>query len=284
MYIKIVRDDSKIFRLGGSLKDDATWGILETSGIGESENDISTAELASGDGEDIINERIPKKFIDITASVKNRKYNAIERGNAMAFFNPKHTYTLYVTQDEVTRWIRARIQKFSCPPKRPDEHASLQTALICVDPYFYSVEDYGKNIAAVTGCFGFPYISPVNVGFRVGEYNFAKKVEVENTGDVETYATIVIIAKGTVVNPKIIQNDAYIRLLDTLESGDTVEIDMVGNTIKKNGKNCIGKVDRKSSFSRMVLSPGNNEVSYDADNGDTKMQVFLYYHLKYLGV
>lgn len=284
MYIKIIRDDSKIFRLGGSFKDDATWGILETSGIGVSENDISTAEFASGDGDNPIKERIPKKFIDITASVKNRKYNEIEREIALSFFNPKHTYTLYITEGEVTRWISARIQMFSCPPKRPDEHVSLQVALVCVDPYFYSVEDYGKNIAAVTGCFGFPYISPVNVGFRVGEYNFAKKVEIENTGDVETYAKTVIIAKGTVVNPKIIQNDVYIRLLDTLESGDTVEIDMVKNTIKKNGKNCIGKVDRRSSFSGMVLIPGDNEVSFDADNGDTNMQVFLYYYLKYFGV
>lgn len=284
MFIKIVRDDRKVFYLGGSYRDDASWGIKEISGIDKIENVIGTTEPAIGDGTEITSEKITERYIDIVASVKNRKNNDIERRNALIFFNPKHSFTLYVENCGVTRWIIAELQRFQCQNKPADRHVSMSIAMLCQDPYFYSVDNYGKNIAAIVGCFGFPYISPFGKGFRTGVFNFAKKVEIENTGDVETYTKIVIEASGMVENPKVIQNGYFIRILDILQNGDIVEIDTVKNTIRKNGINCIGKVDRKSSFSGMVLRIGDNEVSFDADNGDTNMKVMLYYNMRYMGV
>ena len=284
MYIKIVRDDRKVFYLGGSYMDDAPWGIKEISGIDTIENIIETANQANGDGAKVTSERIPARAIDIMASVKNRKNNEVERRNALVFFNPKYRFTLYVTNGGITRWIVAKLERFQCQNVPKDRHASMSIALLCEDPYFYSVDNYGKNIAAITGCFGFPYISKMSGGFRTGVFNFAKEVSIENTGDIETYTKIIIEADGTVENPKIMHNESYIRMLDVLKSGDVVEIDMVGNTIKKNGVNCIGKVDRHSSFSGMVLHIGDNDISFDADNGDTNMKVVLYYNLRYLGV
>jgi len=284
MHIKIVRDDSKVFYLGGSYKDDAAWGITQISGLDEVENEIDTAVPAVGDGVKIISERIEGRPIDIVASVKNRSNNEVERSNALKFFNPKHVFTIYATHGEVTRWCIAKIEKFKCPSVARDKHVALEAALMCEDPYLYSVDNYGKNIAAVTGCFGFPYMSSLERGFRSGVYNFARSVSVENTGDVDTYTQIIIKAEGEVINPKIIHNDAFIRVLDTLHSGDEIEINLVSNTIKKNGLNCIGKVDRHSSFSGMVLRTGDNDISFAADNGDTNMKVNIYYNLKYLGV
>lgn len=284
MYIKIVRDDKKVFCLGGSYRDDASWGITEISGLDTIENVIGKENPANGDGEKITSERITSRAIDFIASVKNRRNNEVERRNALEFFNPKHGFLLYITNGGVTRWIEATLERFQCQNKPKDRHATMSVALMCEDPYFYSVDNYGKNIAAITGCFGFPYMSGIGKGFKTGIFNFAKKINIENTGDVDTYTKIIIEADGTVENPKIIQNDAFIRILDVLESGDVIEIDMVQNTIKKNGANCIGKVDRHSAFSGMVLRIGDNDVSFDADNGNTNMKVVLYYNLKYVGV
>lgn len=284
MYIKFVRDDGRIFVLGGSYRDDAAWGITEISGTDTVENIMTTAVPAVGDGEEVTGERVPARNMDILASVKDRRRNSPERGNALVFFNPKHEYVLYVTKGGVTRWVRAKIERFQCREQPQDRHVAMGIALYCKDPYFYSVDNFGRNIAAVTGCFGFPYMSAVHGGFRTGVYNFAKKVEIENGGDVETYVRIIISADGFVENPKILQNDVFIRLIDVLNAGDVVEIDMVGNTIRKNGLNCIGKVDRRSSFSGMALRPGRNTISFDADNGDTNMKVVLYYNLRYMGV
>lgn len=283
MMVKFIRDDSKTFTLGGSYSDAASWGITSIDGLSVIQNNISSENLAYGDGEDIVAERIKARPIDIVANVKNQKNNSVERNKAISFFNAKHSFSLYITRNGVTKWIVAKIEKFSCPDLTLGKNVSIKLALKCPDPFFYSKDNYGKNIAAVTGGFGFPYISPINVGFRTGTYNFAKQVEIENTGDVDTYATIIIEANGEVENPKIMQNDVYIRLIDSLVSGDSVEVDLVANTIKKNGVNCIGKVDRKSSFSGMILGTGDNTISFGADNGDTNMRVVLYYNLKYLG-
>lgn len=152
-----------------------------------------------------------------------------------------------------------------------------------MDPYFYSKDDFGKNIAAVKTTFGFPFISPVGKGFNVGIYNFKRAIGVENTGDVETYFSIRLEAFGDVANPKVIKDNAYIRIIDTLHKNDVVQVNLVDNTIRKNGVNCIGKVDRTSSFSGMRLDVGNNTVSFAADDGDTNMRVLLYYNLRYLG-
>ncbi len=284
MYIKIIRQDQKQFELGGSIRDDAGWGITKISGIGECRNVLDTVVPAVRDGVDITHERVDVRHIDITASVKKRREGATERRRALSFFNPKYGYTVYITKDDETRWIPARIEQFQCPDQKVENHVSLILSLICPDPFFYSLDNYGKNIAAITGCFGFPYISPISKGFRVGVYNFAKQVEIENLGDVGTYARVLIKADGVVVNPKIMQNGEFIRLIDQLSVGDEVEIDMVNNTVKKNGNNCIAKIDRRSSFSGMEIRMGNNEIAFDADNGDTNMTVTVYYYHRYTGV
>lgn len=281
LTLTFIRDDLRKFIFGGSYADSAEWGITKVEGLGTIEYEITTEENAVGDGEEITGCRVPARAIDITANVKNKKNNKHERSKAISFFNPKHSFTLYVNRDNDIRWIVAMVEKFQCPEASGKQELSI--ALKCTDPYFYSYDNYGKNIAEVRPMFGFPYISPIGKGFNVGIYNFKKQVEISNTGDVETYCTIRIEANGEVINPKIMIGDAYIRLLDVLEERDRIDIDMVQNTIRKNGVNCIKKVDRRSMFSRMVLAVGSNIVSFTADNGDTNMKVVLYYNLRYLG-
>lgn len=284
LIMKFVRDDNKIFLLDGSRKGSAAWGITSIDGLGNIEDNISTEVPAIGDGAELVSERVPSRPIDVVAVVKDAENNMIERNKAISFFNVKHSFTIYITRNDTTRWINAKIQKIKCPEQRDTKKVQVSLALICVNPYFYSEDNFGKNIASVKAGFGFPYISPIGKGFQTGVFNFAKQIEIENTGDVETYATIVIEAYGNVRNPKVMQNEAYIRLKDNLVNGDAVRIDLVENRISKNGENCICKVDRKSSFSGMVLKTGDNTISFSADDGDTNMKVMLYYNLKYLGV
>lgn len=284
MFITFIRDDLKKFSLGGSYADAASWGIISAEGFGTIDHEISTEKLAVGDGDIITGSRIPSRTIDIVAVAKGSGNRFTERNNALAFFNPKHSFTVHVTRQDVARWIIARIERCKCQEVNGSNKVQLELALRCADPYFYSRDNFGKNIAAVKPTFGFPYISPLNKGFTAGIYNFAKKVEIFNSGDADTYFTICIEAFDQVINPRIIKDDVYIRLIDTLERRDTIEIDLVENTIKKNGVNCIGKIDRTSSFSEMKLTVGENTISFSADDGDTNMKVMLYYNLRYMGV
>ena len=105
----------------------------------------------------------------------------------------------------------------------------------------------------------------------------------DNDGDVETYCKAVISANGDVVNPKIIINDNYVRVLDNMKANDVIIIDFTQNppTVKKNGVNFIGHCDRTSAFDDMELPIGSSEISFDADTGSNLMNVSIYYNKLY---
>ena len=71
------------------------------------------------------------------------------------------------------------------------------------------------------------------------------------------------------MNPKIIINDNYVRVLDNMKANDVIIIDFTQNppTVKKNGVNFIGHCDRTSAFDDMQLPVGSSEISFDADTG-----------------
>lgn len=282
--IKFVRDDGKEFLMDGSFRGSASWGILSHSGFGDIENEITLEKYASGDGEEITGEYIPRRPLDITADVKETKNNAEERANALSFFNPKHLFTVYATHDGVTRWIEAKLQKRKCEPPSLGQNATLELAMVCPDPFFNSMDSFGQDIAARTGGLVFPFISPVNVGFNTGYYIYSKITHIENDGDIQTDLKIQIKAVGEVVNPKIMKDDAYVRLKMTLVEDDELIIDLQEGRITLNGVNCIGKVDRTSNFERMKIEPGTSAISFDADSGDSNMSIVIYYTQKYLGV
>lgn len=283
MDIKIVRNDNNVFLMDGSINGPSDWGISKIEGLETIKNEISTEKKAIGDGDAITAERVPSRDIDIIANAKDKNSNNTLREKAISFFNPKYNFDVYITNVNKKVWIRAKLESFKCPPKSK-EAVELSLTLFCEDPYFSSVDNFGKNIASVNPMYHFPSISPIGSGFLCGVYNFAKQVQISNTGDADTYCHIVIKAKGSVINPKIIIGSSYVRVLKTLAENDVVDIDMVRNKITLNGVNCFRLLDRTSSFTDMIIKIGNNTVSFSADNGDTNMEVMVYYNLRYLGV
>ncbi len=138
--IRFVRDDGLEFIMDGSFAGPAPWGILAHSGFGDIEYEITTEKYATGEGEAVTGTYVPKRVLDITADVKDSKNNAEERANALSFFNPKHTFTVYPTHDGITRWITALLQKRMCEPPQLGDNATLNLAMICPDPYFNSMD------------------------------------------------------------------------------------------------------------------------------------------------
>jgi hypothetical protein len=55
----------------------------------------------------------------------------------------------------------------------------------------------------------------------------------------------------------------------------------IPSTIKLNGVNVIGRCDRTSTFDNMNIERGTNVVSYDADNGSDKMEVYVSFNKQY---
>lgn len=222
----------------------------------------------------------------MTAVLLNKNLNSVMRDVVRSFFGVKRTFKVYLTYNGITRWCEGELYAYSLPTENIYKNLELTFTILCPQPYLLSVDEFGQNIADVTPRFGFPYVSLVGRGFIFSEYKFAKEVILENLGDVETYAKIVISAKGEVTNPVIKKDDKFIRILDTLVDKDVIIIDLVNMppTVTKNGVNIIGKTSRDSSFEDLKLAVGSNTISYDADYGNNLLDVTIYYNQRYGGM
>lgn len=98
------------------------------------------------------------------------------------------TYKVYLTYMGRTRWAEGRIEKFNLSTGNIHRRMKLTITVLFADPYLKSFEDFGKDIASVSGGAGFPYLCRVNVGQPTGIFNFSQIVNLSNDGDVEHIA------------------------------------------------------------------------------------------------
>lgn len=279
VIIRLVRDDKKEFIIDGG-----DWKIPSDglSGFGSLDNNVSTNSNSYGDGSQFTSERLAEKDRTVQASVSDVKRNVELRRSALAFFKFKHTYKLYITYMGLTRWCEGILYKLALSEGNVYKKVTLQFTILNSDAYFRSYDNFGKDIAAITAGVGFPYIN-TSKGRSSGVYNFAKEVEIFNDGDVDTFCKAVFKSRGNIVNPMLKINGKYTRVLTTLEQGDELIIDFTSSivSIRKNGVNVMGSVDKSSDLVDMQLNVGNNIIGYDADSGDSYAEVSIFYNKLY---
>lgn len=262
-------------------------------GWGDYNNDISTVNNAIGDGGVVSSNRLAVKDRTIKAVSRNPYKNDVLRRTATAFFSPKYDYEIYFTYMGLTRWCEAKLHKFKLPSMNVNKNMEMTIVFLCPDPYLRSYDNFGKNIASVSGRIAFPYISAIGEdypkimkGITGGVFNFAQQIILNNDGDVDAYCRCIFEATGAVTNPKLIINGGYVRVIDEMVEGDVIEMDFAKTppTVRKNGLNYIGHCDRTSAFDEMALVVGDSEVGFDADNGSNLLRVSIYYNKLYASI
>lgn len=276
---RFVRDDGAEF-----LADGANWLLTAIDGADAPEYEIFTEDNAVSDGSTVTGKRVKARDLQLDASALSVAHGATLRAAALGFFNPKHTYQVYLTYLGHTRWLFAELAAFKAPNHEVCRPQTFSAYFLAADPYWKSVDSFGKDIAAITPRWGWPYMDHPRYGVLVDVANFAREVVFDYDGDVPAWPTIVMTADDEVVNPRLVKDGAMIRLIDTLAAGDTVRIELSPIRITKNGLNVLNKVDRTSNFTGMQMQPGGNTVSFDADRGDNDLHVTIYYNKQYLGV
>lgn len=278
---RLVRDDGIEL-----LADGKDWLLTAIDGAAAPEYQIFTEQNATSDGETVTGKQVSARDLQLDATALRVSDNAVLRGQAIAFFNPKHTYQVFLTYLGRTRWLTCELSAAKAPNKRTNLLQTWSALFLATNPYWQSIDDFGQDIAAITPRWGFPYMDNPTYGVLVDVANFARQVIFDYDGDVPAYPTITITADGAVTNPKIVKDGAFVRLIDTLAAGDTVVITTNPRSIRitKNGVNVLNKVDRASNFTAMQMQPGTNAVSYEADYGDNNLHVVIRYNKQYLGV
>ena len=122
------------------------------------------------------------------------------------------------------------------------------------------------------------------VGITAGILVVTDTATLVNDGDVPVGIVCDITASGgTVTNPKITMNGQYVRVIKTLEIGDTLSIDtnQGRKDIYFNGESQF-IFDRKSVFFQLPV--GENTIVVSADAGIKDAKASFTYSFKYLGV
>ena len=290
VYIVIKRSDGKEFNINyGS---DPDWKLPSDGldGFGSFTNSVETTANAVGDGDVLESTRVGKTDRTIKFCNLDRANNVALRESASSFFTPKYTFRVYLTYMGRTRWIEGVIHKFDMPSKNIHKKIIVNVTFLCPNPYLKSYDDFGQDIASLSGRLAFPYMCSIDdnypkimKGITGGIFNFAQQIILSNDGAVDTYCRCEMKAKGEVVNPVLYINGNYVRIIDTMVSGDVISMDFAAQppTVKKNGENFIGHCDRTSAFDNMMLPIGDSEVSFNADNGSNLLAVSIYYNKLY---
>lgn len=286
--------DKRTFSLQFTKKDrviymgeNSPYPILTIGGFEASDYEISFAANAMAHGSSITGIRIQERSLSVSFDVPDSMDFHIYRQELIKFFNPLEEISMIVDYNGIKREIFGRVEEFTFSNSNLYERLHGNLSLICPQPFFLDLNHYGKNIAAKTAMFAFPFFIPRRRGRAMSYKTLKQNVSLPNAGDVETGIEMIFKAtRGTVKNPKMekLSSGEYMRVIVDMKQGDVLKI--TTNTGKKrielNGVNVVQKIDRNSSF--FAITPGDNILKYSADENYTNLDVTLYYTPRYLGV
>lgn len=284
IQLKFVRlIDGKTFFVGNNLD----WRFQKNGGLAgfaDFSANLTYDDNYARDGGTTWHSRLTKKDRTIKIVYLYPDKNVSARQSLIEFFKYNYLYNVYITYMGREMYAEGRLYKMAISEETKTYKNIKCTMTFSFDnPFLKSVDNFGRDIAAVTPTTAFPYLSKMTKGKPTGIFNFQKTVVLFNDGDQISYPRVRIVATDQVWNPSIIINDNFIKFNDTLERDDEIDIDftVIPPTVKLNGQNAIGKCDRESNFDGMYLELGNNTISFDADNGSDEMIVSIYFNKTY---
>lgn len=290
---RIVRSDGQELTIG-----DGEWripsdGLVNWANLPYS---VASSEIPSYDGALVTSKRVGAVDRSISAVVWRPSDNERLRNAAVAFFNPKYSFDVHMTYMGRTRWCHGEQIGFKASEGNIYEPARIDWTILCPNPFMQSEGDFGRDIAEVAARFAFPFLSPLPAsdgsvpgfgrGFIASLHMFGQEVEIDNDGDVPSGLVLRIRAKGDVENPIVRVGGAKLRVLAKMSEGDELLLDASSRPPKltMNGNLAMNLIDRTSNILDMMVEVGGTTIAYDADDGESNMEVFVRYNKQYLGV
>jgi len=259
---------------------------------------ISTSANVLTDGSALVSKRVDE--CERTASIVyvGPRGRREVRDEALAFFNPKHSFEVHVTHMGVTRWCEGELAEVSCPIREDRRPCECTFTLLCLDPYLRSEDGNENSLTDAAPMFGFPYVSHVKqklpngekypVGFLASKMLYDGMNTVYNSGDVPAMYRVHVDFDGYVLSPTITKDGKHVQVIYDFYDGDTLDIDFTATpvTVEINGENAIGQCSRDSNFTGMEMTVGPNVFNYTCENKANRpyMRVQVLFHKNYLGV
>lgn len=282
MYsLKVENDRGNTLELTGN----PNYTVYKIEGLTPPKASINMSSNATTDGDTVNSVRLENRNIVIYTTVNSDVET--NRINLYKYFPVKKNIKLYFSNESREVYIEGRVELIECDLFT--ERQVAQISIICPKPYFKAVDNLVTMFSDVSSLFEFPFsISKDGIEFSAITANIRKSII--NTGDVETGIIINLFAKGTVVNPVIydVLKRTQLRLNFEMVAGDSIVINT--NAGKKSieliragvSRNIMGNMAKNSTWFK--LESGDNVFAYDAESGNSNLQLTFTTSILYSGV
>lgn len=268
-----------------NLTGNKNYKVTKITGLQPPVTNVSRSNNATSDGSNInrvsVSERNLVIYVVIEGDIEANRINLYR------YFPLKQTVTVYFKNGSRDVYIEGTVDSFEC-----DQFTSRQVAqisLICPKPYLVGVDELITSFSDISSLFEFPFsIEESGVEFSAITVNTRKSIF--NSGDIETGVIIELYAMGEVVNPIIydVLNRTHFKLIYTMQANDRIVINT--NTGKKSvtlirdgiSSNVIGYMYPDSKW--FTLMAGDNVFTYDAESGNSNLQITFTTSVLYGGV
>lgn len=274
------------------LGDNAPFILTKIEGTGAANVNIQTQKAPFQDGETYIDNMLEPRAvaIEIMILADNEKEMVENRRKILQAFNPKMGQgTLIYEYGEIKKEIKGISELAPVFPDVDDFKDTMQPGLIqlyCPEPFWLDTFIESEEMADWVGGFGFILQLPTMFAGRSSRQN---KV-IHNGGDVDT--PIIFEFLGAATNPKIVNADTgeYIKINRTIGDNEKLIITtefgnkkvILKNTTTEEETNAFSWIDLGSTF--FQLKPGDNQLTYDADEGKENAKVWIRWRNRYVGV
>lgn len=282
MYsLKVENDRGDVLELTNNQK----YTVYKIQGLNPPQATINSSVNTTTDGSNINSVRLENRNIVIYTTIEgNIEENRI---NLYRYFPVKKNVKLYFSNGARDIYIEGTVELIECDLFTNKQIA--QISIVCPKPYFKDINNLVTMFSDVSRMFEFPF-SITKDGIEISAVTTNQRRSIINTGDIETGVIIKLFATGTVVNPVIydVLKRTQLKLNFTMLPSDTIVINTnIGEKsieLIRDGvtTNAMGYMVQNSTW--FVVESGDNIFTYDADSGNSNLQLTFTTSILYSGV
>jgi phage-related protein len=282
MYTLVVENE-KGERL--ELTNNRNFDVLNVDGTNPPAAAINTVNVAGMDGSRFNSARVEQRNIVISLNI----HHPIEanRLTLYNFFRVKRWVKIYYRNSHRNVYIEGYVETFENSPWTQLQQP--QISIICPNPFWKAITDTTVNFSNSNAMFEFPFSIPAEgIEFSTLEHMttaFVNVGEIETGGIIQFYATT-----NQILNPKFFNRttNKFFGLDFDMYKGDLITVNtQTGEksvTLLRGGVRTNILSDRTEGSSWLTFEPGENEISFGADEGAANLEVSLSLVQKFEGV
>lgn len=226
--------------------------LTRVTGLTPPKANVNTSALATKDGSIFNSSRVQNRNIVLT--IYPAQHIEQTRVNLYQYFKTKHPIKLHIQTATRHVWIDGYIESMDGDPF--DKAEKIQISIICPDPYFKSEDTTVVDFESDTETIINTSDDETGVVVEITATGAAQGITITNETTGESFATNQTMAAGD----KIILNTRRGEKSLTLVSGGTTT-------------NIINTMEPGSDWFDLI--PGDNVISYEAEQGGENLTVRL---------